>query len=77
MHWKSYMVIGPPTGLTVSRLSIPFCMNLASLAFCSAVRLAPVPSLEAHIVGELSRESSLLMNALHLSAWPVFVSFSH
>lgn len=71
------MLIGTTPGLTDSRPSIPFWRNLASLSFCSFVRLAPVPSLEAHIVSELSRELSLLMNVLQLAARPVSVSFSH
>lgn len=78
VHRSSYMAIGPPSGgLTVSRPSMPFWRYLASFAFCSRDRLAPVPSLDAHIVNEFRRELNRLMKAWHLLVRPVSVSFSH
>ena len=71
------MVIGSPAELTLSRASIPFWRNLASLSFCSDVKFAPVPSLDAHKVSELSSEFILLIKARQLAARPVSVSFSH
>ena len=70
-----YMESGP-RALTLSRDFSPFCKYRASLALCSAVMLALVPSLEAQRVNEFSSWLNLLIKVLQLADRPVSVSFS-
>lgn len=62
--------------LTFSRDFSPFCKYLASLAFCSGVMFAVVPSLDAQRVNEFSNWLNLLIKVLQLADLPVSVNFS-
>lgn len=70
-----YMESGP-RALTLSRDLSPFCRYRASLALCSAVMFALVPSLEAQRVNEFSSWLNLLIKVLQFADRPVSVSFS-
>lgn len=77
MRKISYLYMeSEPRALTLSRDFSPFCKYRFSLALCSGVMFAVLPSLDAQRVSEFSNWLNLLMKVLQLADRPVSVSFS-